>query len=80
MEEGHVSREDNSADVDPAGREAVDWLNLNVNPWTVTLEKWRASFGLRRKRLKNPATARDCFERYRHYAEPYGYQLVSVNS
>ncbi|XP_038106358.1 putative cell agglutination protein pfl5 [Culex quinquefasciatus] len=78
LEEAHVSQENQAPEGDPVCQEAIEWLRLNVNPWSVTLDKWKSSFGYRRKSLQDPKCARECVDQFRHYSEQYGYQLVGT--
>lgn len=65
---------------DSASTEAANWLSLNQEPWSVVLDKWTASFLLRRPLLQNKQLLFKLFSTFPHYKNSHGYQLVSSNS
>lgn len=67
----------NSTGSDVEGDAAYNWLVLNTHPWGTTIDKWAASFNRRRHELQNPFFIDKVLGFYRHYKDPYGYQLVS---
>lgn len=62
---------------DPAATDAVLWLEQNTKPWGTTLEKWIVSFPARKSQLMKRDLSEKLFKDFHHYADEFGYQLVS---
>ncbi|XP_058822709.1 uncharacterized protein LOC131684134 isoform X2 [Topomyia yanbarensis] len=59
--------------------DANNWLYLNKKPWNIVLQKWRDTFGTRKALLCNSKHEADLFQKYPHYKEAFGYQLVDID-
>ncbi|XP_058448853.1 uncharacterized protein LOC131428827 [Malaya genurostris] len=59
--------------------DANSWLCLNRKPWNIVLEKWRGTHVTRKKLLLKPNQEALLFEKYPHYTETFGYQLVDID-
>ncbi|XP_058466276.1 uncharacterized protein LOC131439369 [Malaya genurostris] len=59
--------------------DANSWLCLNSKPWNIVLEKWRGTHVTRKKLLLKPNQEALLFEKYPHYTETFGYQLVDID-
>lgn len=55
--------------------EAYRWLALNNTPWETVIKMWKMSETSRFDHMKKLKPA-EIITKYRHYAEPLGYQLV----
>ncbi|XP_058445907.1 uncharacterized protein LOC131427040 [Malaya genurostris] len=65
--------------LDSTTNEAVNWLELNGEPWNTVLEKWSVSAAHRRQYLKNRKFTLKLLNLYPHYKRSYGYQLVDID-
>ncbi|XP_058453812.1 uncharacterized protein LOC131431884 [Malaya genurostris] len=65
--------------LDSTTNEAVNWLELNGEPWNTVLEKWSVSAAHRRQYLKNRKFTLKLLNLYPHYKKSYGYQLVDID-
>lgn len=65
--------------LDAVGEEAIAWLQLNVEPWTTTLEKWTISFNKRKSNLQKSLSVDTLLKVFRHYKHGYGYQLIDID-
>ncbi|XP_062700087.1 uncharacterized protein LOC109419735, partial [Aedes albopictus] len=63
-------------ELDAAAEAAFNWLRLNTQPWQTTVNQWKASFNRRRRDLQKPALLANVDGIYRHYKDPYGFQLI----
>lgn len=64
--------------LDPAVTDAVLWLGQNTEPWGTTLEKWVLSFPARQLQLMKHDLCMKLLKDFYHYADEFGYQLVSI--
>ncbi|XP_055543001.1 uncharacterized protein LOC129728579 [Wyeomyia smithii] len=75
---GVVPTIDNSP-LDPETTEAVNWLALNQEPWSIVLDKWTLSFLGRLPLLKSEKLLFKLFSIWPHYKSSHGYQLVDID-
>lgn len=59
------------------GKDAVQWLENNSEPWYQVLEKWRESFKVRQLYLeRDKTTIQEYYKRFPCLKQPCGYSLV----